>query len=659
MCGFCSAATLKDDCGEDGFGSVSADLGVIENTIPGDTSTTETIAPGETREETLEVAGDTDWFAIEMTAGDAIQIDLVGVDHDAGNGLPDLNDPLVRIYDENGNLLDENDDIAFNNRDSQLQFVAEDTGTYYIEVAAYNNAGAGDYSLEVQTIVPPPPSTPLDALRGNKTLNDDDTLLVYFAVAGDIYQDGSDTYTASGMTQYEIDQFFSIFESIEEFADIDFEITTIRADADLELATATLPSSPSGTLLGFFNFPTFSGQGGFGIINNAFTGYSDQAGGSMDTGGFMYGVAVHEFGHGLGLGHPHDTGNGSDVMDGVSGSSDSGDFGLNQAVYTAMSYIEGSDIAGVAASDANTGHGATFAALDIAVLQEYYGANTTHASGDDSYTLFDSNDTGSGAGYYAIWDTGGTDTFEYTGSKDAVIDLREATLEYENGGGGFISYVDGVIGGFTIANGVEIENAASGAGDDRLVGNGLGNDMRSGDGNDVVAGFDGADTIRLGSDDDLGYGGSGDDEVFGNSGNDEIRGSTGNDDLRGQKGNDTVRGGGGDDKLSGGKDDDLVVGGGGNDTLTGADGNDTLRGSDGDDTFEFSDGTDEVDGYDALSDNERIDLSDYSAFADLTDLLTNHISQVGADVLIDDLAGNTMLILDTNLSDIDGFEFLF
>lgn len=461
------------------------------------------------------------------------------------------------------------------------------------------------------------------------------------------------------MTQYEIDQFFEIFEGIEEFADIDFEITTIQAEADLELATAELPSDPSGTLLGFFNFPTSSGEGRFGILNNEFDGYSDAAGGSLDTGGFMYGVAIHEFGHGLGLAHPHDTGNGSDIMDGVSSSSDTGDFGLNQAVYTAMSYVEGSDIAGVTASDASTGHGATFAALDIAVLQEYYGANTTHASGDDTYDLFDTNDTGSGAGYYAIWDTGGTDTFAYAGSKNADIDLRAATLEYGFGGGGFISHVNGVVGGFTIANGVEIENATTGSGNDRVVGNELDNDLSSGDGSDVVAGLDGNDTLRLGNDDDIGFGGSGNDEVYGHSGGDEIRGATGNDDLRGHKGNDTVRGGGGDDTLSGGNDDDLVVGGGGNDYVNGASGNDTLRGSDGDDTFRFSDGIDEILDYDALSDNERIDLGSSSEITDLADLMANHISQSGTDVLIDDLAGNTLLIQGTQLADLDSFEFLF
>ena len=38
------------------------------------------------------------------------------------------------------------------------------------------------------------------------------------------------------------------------------------------------------------------------------------------------------------------------------------------------------------------------------------------------------------------------------------LDLRAATLVYNQGGGGYISWVDGVHAGFTIAAGVDIEN---------------------------------------------------------------------------------------------------------------------------------------------------------------------------------------------------------
>ena len=632
MCGFCTAAVLKDDCGEDGFGTVTADVTEIGNTIPGDITTTETIAIGETRQESLEVAGDSDWFSITLEEGEAIRINLDGVDHDAGNGLDAVPDTFLSFYDSEGNLLAQNDDRGIFNRNSELEILASESGTFYIEATSFEGASAGDYELAVEEIAPP---TPLDAIRGSKSLNDDETILVYFAEAGDEYRSFGDLYIASGTNAYEEGQLFSVFEGVEEFADIDFEITTDREAADLEVATATLPSDPSGTLLGFFNFPTSDGEGRFGVLNNNnpdFPEWNDTPGGTLDTGGFMYGVAIHEFGHGMGLGHPHDTGNGSDVMQGVSSSADSGDFNLNMAAYTAMSYVEGSELAGAASSTAATGHGATFGALDIAVLQEYYGVNTTHAGGDDVYLLDDTNDVGSGAGYYATWDTGGEDEFRYDGSSDATIDLRDATLQYETGGGGFLSYVDGVIGGRTIANGVTIENA------------------RGGTGNDEVTGNDGANLIGTRA---------GNDTVEGLAGDDRIAGGSGRDMLNGGDDDDIVVGGGGRDTVSGGDGDDVLRGKGGDDIINGGEGDDRVQGNGGDDTFVFSGGLDVIVDYDTVGDLERIDLSGFAEFEDYDDLVANHMSQVNSNVVIDDLAGNVLTIRNTDVGAIDPIEFIF
>ena len=536
MCGFCAAADVADPCGAKTLGSIDADLGTIALSIPADPSSTETITIGGTRDETLEVVGDKDWYRIDLTAGDAIQIDLFGLDHDSSNGLGELIDPYVRVRDASGNFLAENDDIVLGvQRDSRLVFQATETATYFIEVDSYLSDFTGDYRLQVTATTPPPPASPVDAMQTNFVLNTNDPVLVYFAEAGDTYTYDGDTYTATGVNAYEQAQLFSVFEGVEQFIDVDFQITTNRAAADLEWATDTLPSTSGGTLLGFFFFPSSSGNGGFGILNNnsaSFPSWNSTPGGTLDTGGFMYGVAVHELGHGLGLGHPHDNGGGSEIMQGVSSSSSRGSFGLNSAPFTAMSYNEGwaDNPAGLASSVASTGHGATFGALDIAALQNMYGANTTHAGGDDVYELHDSNTTGSGAGYYATWDTGGTDEFRYTGSRDATIDLRAATLQYENGGGGFMSHVSGVIAGRTIANGVIIENATGDAGNDKLTGNEAANVLTGNGGNDSLIGGAGNDTLD---------GGAGTDTLNGDAGDDRLIGGTGNDDLTGGANADT------------------------------------------------------------------------------------------------------------------------
>src|SRR5262249_34661412 len=88
-------------------------------------------------------------------------------------------------------------------------------------------------------------------------------------------------------------------------------------------------------------------------------------------------------------------------------------------------------------------------ALDIAATQYLYGANAPFHQNDDVYDLPDANQAGTK--WYCIWDTGGNDTIEYSGTKNVTIDLRPATLDNTATGGGVLSYAANVRGGFTIA----------------------------------------------------------------------------------------------------------------------------------------------------------------------------------------------------------------
>ncbi len=606
-------------------GAAGALDGTVFFTIPGDDSTTEVITVGGFREETLDFTGDLDWFRLDLVAGQTVQIDLFGLDHDAGNGLGELEDPYLRLYNPAGTLVAQNDDIILGvDRDSRLVFTSTESGTFFVEVDSYLSDYVGDYRLEVSVTVPPPPAVPLDAIEGSFGLDTSDPVLVYFAQAGDSYFDDELGWlTADGVNAYEQGQLWSVFTHVETIVDIDFEVTTNRSAADLEWATAKLPSDAGGTLLGFFYFP---GGPGFGFLNNDWPSWSSAPGGGLDLGGFMYGVAVHELGHGLGLAHPHDTGFGSEIMQGVSSSSDLGNFSLNQAAFTQMSYNEGwaDNPAGLASSFATNGHAATYAALDIAALQNLYGANTTHASGNDTYML----DTAQvqGTGYYTIWDTGGIDEIVALTAADAIIDLRAATLAYELGGGGFMSYVDGIIGGHTIANGVVIENATTGGGNDQITGNTAANTIIAGAGNDQIFGDDGNDTLTGGTGADALDGGVGSDtasyagasarveaalwqgggsvgDALGDtySGIENLRGSQFDDLLVGDKnangliggdGNDIIYGGGADDVLDGGAGADVITGGAGDDILTGGIGDDILQGDGGADTLTGGGGSD-------------------------------------------------------------------
>ncbi|MEM7744833.1 MAG: hypothetical protein AAF409_14085, partial [Pseudomonadota bacterium] len=242
-----------------------------------------------------------DLFRLDLAAGDTVRVGFRGVDHDTGaEGA--LSDPYLRVFDGSSTLIASNDDggVGLN---SELVFTAGVSGDYYLEAGSWQEGSdpapssgfAGEYEIDVQVAAVRPASGPVRAIQGLTSLDTADPVLVYFARWGDQYTAGSTTYTATGVNAYEQTQLWSIFEGVEGFIDVDFEITTNRAEADLEWATAALPSYSNGTLLGFFYFPSSSGEGGFGILNDngrGFPYWNASAGGTLDTGGFMYGVAV-------------------------------------------------------------------------------------------------------------------------------------------------------------------------------------------------------------------------------------------------------------------------------------------------------------------------------------------------------------------------------
>jgi serralysin len=226
----------------------------------------------------------------------------------------------------------------------------------------------------------------------------------------------------------------------------------------------------SSTVLGAHETPeSASGSDGtaWGAYNDAGTGW-DSSG--LQNGGYGFVTLVHEIGHGLGLAHPHDNGGGSGLFPGVSSSSDTGDNGLNQGIFTTMSYIDGWSGLGSSPSN-NYGWQGGPSAFDIAAIQYLYGANTTYNSGSNNYLL--GNVSGLPNQISTIWDTGGTDTITYNGSYGSTFNLNAATLLNAPGGGGFVSYVHGAPtssldhwNAFTIANGVVIENVTAGSGND-------------------------------------------------------------------------------------------------------------------------------------------------------------------------------------------------
>ena len=370
------------------------------------------------------------------------------------------------------------------------------------------------------------PSINPDAPAGAPTFTipGKNVITVYFAKAGELFIDDNpttvgvtETIVSQGIQQFEIDAFNAAFASIEKVADIDFRVVEgvynpLTQSAAADFVFVIYPGTPRTGLLGRMS-PPDEEEEGQAEFNGLGPGWDAQ---NLVAGGFSYVTLIHEMGHGLGLAHPHDNGGRSGVLRGVEAEGTAfdyttGDFDLNQGVFTMMSYEDGwvKSPYGNASTSAGFGYNKGPMAFDIAVLQDKYGVNEESATGNDTYRLSDVN--ARGTGFESIWDAGGTDEIVYDGARDTTVDLRAATLRYEAGGGGNVSFAFGIFGGYTIAHGVTVENARTGSGKDTLIGN---------DADNALAGQDGADTLS---------GGAGSDTLVGGAGSDRINGGLGKD----------------------------------------------------------------------------------------------------------------------------------
>lgn len=309
------------------------------------------------------------------------------------------------------------------------------------------------------------------------------------------------TSTESTPTAAELDAIARTLEIYERYINVDFQFVgqDLSGASDIRFVIANNPAVdylgeayPPGELADMT--PSNPGYSEVIVYENNFAGRN----GALGNGGYDFITFIHEFGHAMGLAHPHDDGgtpsDPSLIFPGVTEPFDSyGLYDLNQGVYTTMSYNDGWPVGGLRQLNAAFGFQFTPMALDILTLQYIYGANTTYAGGDDLYSL--PLRSAAGAGYSSIWDTGGVDSIVAGGRKASVIDLRAATGNVEEGGGGFLSYVSGVRGGFTIAAGAVIENATGGGGADTIIGNDAANIITGGLRQDIMMGGGGGDTF--------------------------------------------------------------------------------------------------------------------------------------------------------------------
>ena len=444
---------------------------------------------GSTLHGSIGTAGDRDYIAVDLVAGQTYTFAMVGI------GAAVLTDSLLTLRDATGLTVLASNDDGLQNNNSVITYTATQSGRVYLEAAAFG-AQTGDYGIAASAgtradfdlaMIAGAIDTHLTwaATRGQGT-----TLTYAFRDTGEAGTTGFSQFNES-----QRDATHAVLAQYSEYTNLLF--TEVNPGG----------TSNNATLL-YGNYSANDGAGGYGyypgsrsagsVSGDVWVNDSAPSPLSQGPGTWFRHLMLHEIGHTLGLSHPgmYNAGLGVNIT-----YDNSAQFTQDSGQYSVMSYFGATETGGPGAlSD-------TLMLADVTALQLMYGANMTTRVGNSTYGF----GTNAGAVYdfdrnadpfLTIWDAGGWDTLNASGYAAAqVIDLREGTY----------SDIGGLSQNIAIALGAVIERAIGGRGADLITGNAAVNHLYGGDG---------ADTLLGGAGNDLLVGGGGSDRLSGEMGND-------------------------------------------------------------------------------------------------------------------------------------------
>ncbi|WP_308218638.1 M10 family metallopeptidase C-terminal domain-containing protein [Ciceribacter sp. RN22] len=584
-------------------------------------STAYAIRVGQTAQGNIGSAGDHDWYAVQLTAGQTYTFAMVGT----GTNL--LADPYLTLRSAGGTVIGTDDDGG-PDLNSTITFTATATGTYYIDAGAYTASGlTGQYGISVTA--------------GNLAHYD------YMMGAGNLVRPDNNYHQyswASGAGQA-VNITYSFDTSNPDQTDADGNLTAFialsaaqRAAAQQSLSlysdvgnvTFTQVAANTGTMRFSAYNSTTDAAGAYAYFPGG-TGAGDLAGdvnlnnnsvltGSIPRGSYSFFAILHELGHAMGLAHPGEF----NAAPGVNITYDPyAQFIEDSHQYTVMSYFDESNT-----TASFNSYPDTLLMFDILAIQQLYGTNYSTRAGNSVYG-FNAN-TGSIYDFaantdpvFCIWDGGGNDTIDASlYSMAQRIDLNAASF----------SDIGGFTGNISIAAGAVIENAIGGSGNDRIYGNGAANVLTGGAGNDILYGRGGADTLNGGTGNDIYIMSDLGDKIIDAGGTDTVMSSIsfslaayGMVERLTLLGSANINGVG--NALA-----NIITGNSGNNVLNGGAGIDTLIGGLGNDVYVLGAENDRVSdsgGIDTITSTISRSLAGYSAIERLTLLGTANINATG------------------------------